>query len=322
MVKISIAMTTYNGARHIREQLDSFATQTLLPNELVVTDDGSSDKTLTILEQFSESAPFTVRVVKNDVNLGFTKNFNKALSLCSGDIVLLSDQDDLWFSNKINRIAEIMADDPNCWVLVHDGRIVDETLVWSGVTKMSQIRSGYGGDATPDTGALTAIRRVFLSMALPVPDAVVGHDIWLHTLCRAFEGHRTVLDDCLQLIRRHTSNTSEWVVNSRHKIGRFDVLRSQFRTQPAVDYGDRIALNAGLQNRLPDLLETRPELRQSASPEAFLAQLERESEALAARQKLAQAGAVSRKGRALAMLMRGQYAHFNGLRSFLRDITR
>ncbi len=322
MVEISIAMATYNGARYIREQLDSFAAQTLLPDELVVTDDGSSDETLTILKQFADSAPFTVRVVENDVNLGFTLNFAKALPLCSGEIVLLSDQDDLWFDNKISRIAEIMTGDPDCWLLVHDARIVDETLTWSGATKMGQIRSGYGVDATPDTGALTAIRRVFLHMALPVPDAVVGHDVWLHTLCRAFEGHRTVLEDCLQSIRRHTSNTSDWVANSRRGIGWLDVLRSQFRTRPAVDYGDRIALNSGLHNRLSDLLETRPELRHSAGPAAFLAQLDRECAALAARQTLAQAGGGSRKGRALAMLLRGQYTHFNGLRSFLRDVSR
>jgi glycosyltransferase involved in cell wall biosynthesis len=294
----------------------------MLPDELVVTDDGSTDETVAMLEQFAKVAPFAVRIVRNTKNLGFTQNFAKAISLCSGDIILLSDQDDVWLAEKVERIASAMAGNPDCWVLVHDGRIVDETLSWNGVTKMGQVRSGFGNDTIPETGALTAIRRAFVPVALPIPDDVVGHDIWLHALCRAFDGRRIAIDDCLQLIRRHRSNTSEWVANSHHPIGPVDVLRSHIRTRPATDYGDRIALNTGLRDRLTELLETHLELPRAEGTEAFLASLDQERKALAARQALVQSDFVSRRARALAMLFLGQYTHFNGFHSFLRDVAR
>ena len=96
-MKISIAMTAFNGAKYINEQLNSFASQTRLPDEVVVCDDISSDDTFEILDNFARSAPFKMIVVRNNKNLGYTKNFEKALSLCSGDLIFLSDQDDIWY---------------------------------------------------------------------------------------------------------------------------------------------------------------------------------------------------------------------------------
>lgn len=91
---ISTAMCTYNGEKYLREQLESIARQTLLPNELVVCDDCSSDETVEIIQDFSRNAPFSVRLMINENNLGFAKNFEKAITLCSGEIIVLSDQDD------------------------------------------------------------------------------------------------------------------------------------------------------------------------------------------------------------------------------------
>ncbi len=94
-LRISIAMCTYNGARFLPEQLASFAAQERLPDELVVCDDGSTDATMEILQDFAATALFEVRVERNPQNLGFVRNFEKTLSLCTGDIVFLSDQDDV-----------------------------------------------------------------------------------------------------------------------------------------------------------------------------------------------------------------------------------
>lgn len=98
---ISVAMATYNGARFIKEQLDSFARQTLLPAELVACDDGSTDGTFEILSQFAKEAPFPVRVYRNEARLGYRDNFLHALELCSGDLVAFSDQDDIWLPEKL-----------------------------------------------------------------------------------------------------------------------------------------------------------------------------------------------------------------------------
>src|SRR5947208_26587 len=95
-MRISIAMCTYNGAAHVEEQLRSFSGQTRLPDEVVVCDDRSSDDTMLLLEPFSRTAPYPLRIHRNDENLRSTKNFERAVSLCSGDILALSDQDDVW----------------------------------------------------------------------------------------------------------------------------------------------------------------------------------------------------------------------------------
>src|SRR6266436_7212118 len=99
--RISVAMCTYNGARFLPRQLESIATQTRLPDELVVCDDGSSDESVAIVRWFANSAPFTVRLEINERNLGSTKNFGKAIGLCEGDIIALADQDDVWKPLKL-----------------------------------------------------------------------------------------------------------------------------------------------------------------------------------------------------------------------------
>ena len=100
-MQISIALATYNGEKYLQEQLDSFLMQTRLPNELVVSDDCSNDNTLNIINKFAESSPFPVRLYVNNKNLGVTKNFESVIQKCLGDIVFLSDQDDIWMPNKI-----------------------------------------------------------------------------------------------------------------------------------------------------------------------------------------------------------------------------
>src|SRR5882762_9087557 len=100
-MKISIAMCTYNGARYLREQLDSIAAQTRPPSELIVCDDNSLDETREIVAGFAASAPFPVRLGVNEQNLGSIRNFERAIKLCEGDLIALSDQDDVWLPEKL-----------------------------------------------------------------------------------------------------------------------------------------------------------------------------------------------------------------------------
>jgi hypothetical protein len=104
-------MATYNGAKYIREQLDSIAAQTFLPCELVVTDDGSSDDTLRLVDEFSKSAPFEVRIYRNESNLGFANNFLRAAGLCEGDLIAFCDQDDKWVESKLELCQREFADE-------------------------------------------------------------------------------------------------------------------------------------------------------------------------------------------------------------------
>lgn len=317
MLSVSIAMATYNGEAFVGEQLGSFLWQRRLPDELIVCDDGSTDATVDIVKQFAKSAPFPVNIVCNVTRLGFSRNFENALSQCTKDIVCLSDQDDVWFPNKIDRIVDLMTKHADCWVVGHDGCITNSKLEWKGVTKIGQILSGYGTSDHFSTGALTAVRRDFLTRALPIPHQIVSHDVWLHRLSGLLPGRRILIKECLQYIRRHEENSSDWLVNSESPISRADILRDQSRSPPCVDYGPRIQLNEKLRGGLAALAS-----QKKLTIEAAIGKLEQERIALEARQSLVNSNAVSRRLKAVKMLVRGQYGHFTGFYSFLRDVLR
>jgi glycosyltransferase involved in cell wall biosynthesis len=126
-LSISVAMCTYNGSRFLPEQLASIARQTRQPDEMVVSDDGSTDATAEIVENFARSAPFPVRFIRNPRNLGSTKNFEQAIGLCSCDLIALSDQDDIWMPDKLARQAEMFELDPSLGGVFTDAELIDET---------------------------------------------------------------------------------------------------------------------------------------------------------------------------------------------------
>jgi len=110
---ISIAMATYNGENHLKEQLNSILAQTEQDFEIVACDDASTDSTLSILKEY-EKKDCRFRVCKNEKNLGFRENFNKAVSLCRGDFIAFSDQDDIWLPNHLQILKENIGDNFVC----------------------------------------------------------------------------------------------------------------------------------------------------------------------------------------------------------------
>lgn len=104
---ISVAMTTYNGEKYISKQLESILAQTVPVDEIIIFDDGSTDNTAQIISQLNNPK---IKFFVNDHNVGYIKNFYKAISRCSGDFIFLSDQDDIWVSNKVERMVRIMED--------------------------------------------------------------------------------------------------------------------------------------------------------------------------------------------------------------------
>jgi len=124
MTTISIAMATYNGEKFVRKQLESLAEQIHLPSELVVTDDGSNDKTLDVIADFARTAPFPVFVHANSTRLNYRENFMRCASRCSGDLIAFCDQDDIWDRDKLSTLLEYF-DMANVDLVFHDFRLID-----------------------------------------------------------------------------------------------------------------------------------------------------------------------------------------------------
>src|SRR4051794_26644095 len=122
---ISIAMCTYNSTRFLLEQFESFARQTRHPDELVICDDASTDGTRDVIASFSRNAPFEVRTTVQPRNVGRIANFETAISLCSKDVIFLSDADDVWHGRKIELMVQALAAVPGSAGVFCDAEIVD-----------------------------------------------------------------------------------------------------------------------------------------------------------------------------------------------------
>ena len=152
-MKISIALTTYNGADYLREQLDSIKKQTLQPDEVIIVDDVSSDGTLDLVNEYIKDNNLSSKwiVFQNKQNVGWKVNFRKAIELCSGDIVFLCDQDDIWEEDKIESMFDVIRDNPGIDVLAsnymridHRGTIIDNSLSnKKAISKLCLMRFGF-----------------------------------------------------------------------------------------------------------------------------------------------------------------------------------
>ncbi|HUC19535.1 MAG TPA: glycosyltransferase [Acetobacteraceae bacterium] len=130
--KVSVAMTTYNGERFIEEQLASLAQQSRLPDELVVSDDGSQDGTLERVRAFAAQAPFPVRILCGSRSRGVLDNFDRVIASCQGDIVFPCDQDDVWLPQKLAEMTEALARHPSAGMVISNSELVDEHLCPTG----------------------------------------------------------------------------------------------------------------------------------------------------------------------------------------------
>jgi len=127
-LSLSVALCTYDGSRFLSEQLQSIGSQSRLPDELVICDDRSSDNTVAIIKSFALEAPFPLRLEVNPTNLGSTKNFERAISLCRGDVIALSDQDDIWKTDKLAYIERVFLSSASVGAVFSDADVVDEQL--------------------------------------------------------------------------------------------------------------------------------------------------------------------------------------------------
>lgn len=192
-MKISVAVCTYNGEKYINEQIDSILNQTLAVNEIIVCDDRSTDKTIAILNDYADKNPGLFNIIINETNLRSVKNFEKAISLCTGDVIFLSDQDDAWISNKVEKYLAYFEANPAIQVVASNGYCIDEDsqqsekyAVWDvpQFLREKNIKFDYFSLITYisniATGASMAFKKDILKDVLPFPIMEnFHHDEWI-----------------------------------------------------------------------------------------------------------------------------------------------
>lgn len=175
---ISVALCTYNGERYIREQLESILNQTMKVDEIVVCDDGSEDHTVEIIEELRCKTNVPILLSQNTVNIGFRENFIKALYKCEGDLVFLSDQDDIWLPNKVETIVSWFEGNSDRSVVFTDATLINECgdrvtgTIWERYgfdkKKRKYFDHGFGLDiwawCNRATGATMAIKKNILNV--------------------------------------------------------------------------------------------------------------------------------------------------------------
>jgi glycosyltransferase involved in cell wall biosynthesis len=220
-MKLSVAICTYNGAKYIEEQLLSILQQRLPINEIVVCDDGSIDNTFSIIKGIANSYSSVEWKIKQNVsNLGVIKNFEQAINLCSGDIIFLSDQDDIWRKDKTSLIMEYFNKNNRIDVVFSDANIVGEDgslltnhsllEAWSLIPNISLWNEGLKLEiinySNKVTGATMAFRKSALKSFLPFEDNKrCLHDYQIAIYGCAYNS-LGIIQDTLISYRQHIDN--------------------------------------------------------------------------------------------------------------------
>ena len=242
--RISVVLATYNGERHVREQVRSILRQTRRADEIVVGDDGSSDATLSIVDEELRAAGVTGSIVVNERRRGPAANFGEGITRATGDILVLADQDDVWVADKLERIERAFAENPDAVAVFSDAQLVDGAgrllgrSLWQAVGFTRGLRRRWAlGDRlgvllnrNVVTGATMAFRSTLRDLALPVP-ADSWHDHWLAVLA-CVEGPVVALPDPLVHYRLHGANTMgvparSLIDRARERLGRGDIRTAE-----------------------------------------------------------------------------------------------
>lgn len=209
---ISVCLASYNGSAFIQAQIDSILPQLSKEDELLISDDGSTDDTLTCLALYQQDP--RVKLIQGPKK-GVIKNVEYLLTQARGEIIFLADQDDVWQENKVSRILATFDQYPDVEVVLSDLTVVDATLqvVYPSYFDYRQVRAGFFKNILKNSfiGAGMAIRRSLLTRALPFPKDIPMHDMWLGLVAMQ---HVYLLEEPLVLYRRHEQNASEIATTS------------------------------------------------------------------------------------------------------------
>ena len=243
MTSYSVALCSYNGEKYIHQQIDSILSQTHKPSEIVVCDDGSTDRTPEILAEYQKQYPEIFRIHFNEINLRSVKNFEKAISLCSKKIIFLSDQDDIWAENKAEKIVSFLDNHPEIDVVATNGFCIDENgavhekySLWDAPVFLRE--KGKNIDyfeiilhCNIATGASMAFRAALKPEIMPFPVLKdYHHDEWI-AVNIARKGRFELLNDKLFYYRTHQEQQVGGVFFDKTEEGKIKLMKS-FNLEP------------------------------------------------------------------------------------------
>lgn len=215
---ISVCVAAFNGEKYIEEQLNSILSQLDASDEVIVSDDGSTDRTLEILNDFAQGDP-RIRIVQGP-GQGIIRNYDYVISLSRGEYIFLADQDDVWLPGKVAQITNYFDAQPQALVVVSDLMIVDEQLreLEPSYFRYRNVKTGFFSNIIKNKyiGAGMAFRSQLKELILPIPSAVPMHDMWIGLL--ADSKHKAaLLPEVLTLYRRHSDNASQIATKTKFR---------------------------------------------------------------------------------------------------------
>ena len=237
-MKLSVAMAAYNGESFILEQLSSILNQLGEEDEVIVSVDPCSDNTLGIVQALAE-LDARVKPVEGE-GKGLIKNFENALSQCTGDIIFLSDQDDVWAEDKVKTVVERMVAE-QADLLLHNCSLVDVFLkpIPGGESffAMRGSQRGFWKNFIKNSymGCCMAMRKELLPEVLPFPETIPMHDQWIGLIAERLGAVIVFEDKPLLYYRRHGGNVSETSHSSVLKMLRWRLqMLSALKNKKAI----------------------------------------------------------------------------------------
>ena len=218
-VEISVCLATHNGEKYIAEQLESILRQLGKRDEVIVSDDSSTDKTLAIIENFHDSR---IKIFPGNAFYNPIFNFENALKQAAGEVIVLSDQDDIWLDHKLDVIRQRFQNRPaEIYTIVLDGQMIDETNAVIGESIFETLSSGKGllKNLKKNTymGCCMAFSRELLEILLPFPKKIPMHDSWIGFLSELFGVVEFVPEKTIKY-RKHRVNRSLQTFKLSRKI--------------------------------------------------------------------------------------------------------
>lgn len=230
-IRCSVAMATYNGEKYLAEQIDSILINLKKNDELIISDDGSSDNTIKIIQEYQKKDK-RIKLFCGPKK-GVKQNFANAINQCSGKYIFLADQDDVWESNKIDFVINVF-EQQKCLVVVHNCYIVNEYLKPTQKNFFEFRNSGSGilKNIWKNTyiGCCMAFDSSLKSRVLPIPNNIEMHDQWIGLIAEKY-GKSVFVDECLIRYRRHGGNVSQMKHYGIYKMlkNRFNLIRNYIK---------------------------------------------------------------------------------------------